>query len=68
MNDNGLLEGGTSPPSITDEGPAFDTFMRDEGLDLLTAYRAIENESVRRNLRDLVAKIAARTVSKPRIV
>ena len=59
MNDNGFLEGFTPRDKVAHEALGFDTFLRDEGLELLKTYRSLEDEDVRRSFRSLIAMIAA---------
>ena len=37
-------------------------FLRDEGLDLLAAYRSIEDKETRASLLDLVQRVAGTTI------
>ena len=44
---------------VSDDPGVFDLFLRDEGLELLSAYRSIQSDSIRKSLLDLIVMIAA---------
>ena len=67
MNDNIARESVRSRELVADETERFDLFLRDEGLELVSAYRAIKCPRLRRSLRDLIAMIAAEDEAKRQI-